>query len=271
MKIISEFQDYLSSKNYARRTIDSYTCCLKRFLAHFKDHPKNISTKQIYSYLAQFDQVNTKKQYVGMLRILYSHICPMKQKVGKIQYPKKENHIPVILTPEQINLVMSMITNPKHKCIIELTWVCALRISEVQHLQIRHISRNNEIFIENSKGAKDRIVPLPESTLETLREYFKVYFKNRVINGSEYLFEGQGNLYSQTSMRKIFERAIKNARIYKKVKFHSLRHSRATFWHDQGLSLNNIARLLGHSNIKTTETYLHTSNETLKNRVLELA
>ncbi len=269
-KIVSEFRDYLSARNYAEKTIASYTSCLVKFLDHFKEHPKNISKSQIYTFLAQFEKVNTKKQYVGAIRILYQHIYPQKNKVDKIKYPKSENHLPIILTPEEISRCLDTITNLKHRCIIEITWVCALRISEVQKLQIRHISRNNEIFIDNAKGAKDRPVPIPETTLELLREYFKKYLKGRIINGSEHLFEGQNSLYSQTSMRKIFDRAIKQARILKKVKFHSLRHSRATYWHDQGLSLRDIADLLGHTSTRTTEIYLHTSQETLKNKVLEI-
>lgn len=270
MSVISEFEDYLFSKNYSKRTVESYTACLKKYLAHFKDHPKNISTKQIYSFLAGIEQVNTKKQYVGMLRQLYSGVCPQKNKVGKIIYPKKEKHLPIILTPEEIRSAIKTIDNVKHRAIIQLSWVCALRISEILNLKVKHISRDNQIFIQNSKGAKDRVIPVPEDTLNLIRLYYKRFLHGKVVSPDDYLFSGSSKPYSATSIRNILDRAIKKAGIIKSVKFHSLRHSRASYWIQMGLSTKEVAELLGHNSVKTTEIYTHVSNHQLKSKLLAL-
>lgn len=265
--VLQDFRDYCKCKNYRERTIYSYEACLKKYLLHFKKSPKDISTKEIYSFLSMVPNVNTKKQYVGALRILYSHVRPQKNKVGKIQYPKKERHIPVILTPDEVKQCLSSINNLKHRAIIEISWVCALRISEVINLKVRHISRDNEIFIENSKGAKDRIVPLPEDTLSLLRIYYQRYFN--VVSKEDYLFSGVNGKYSATSIRNIFNRST--VRINKKVKFHSLRHSRASYWIDKGLSTKEVSKLLGHDSVKTTEIYTHVSIGNLKSKMLEFS
>lgn len=265
-EVLQDFRTFCACKNYRPRTIDSYESCLKKFLLYFKRSPKDITLNEVYSFLSNIPEVNTKKQYVGALRILYSHVRPQKNKLKKIQYPKKEKHIPVALTPTEVDRCLSSIKNLKHRAMIELAWVCALRISEVINLKVRHISRENVIFIEDSKGAKDRIIPIPEETLQLLREYYRSYFK--LVSKDDYLFPGQNGLYSPTSIRNVFNRSTTG--INKKVKFHSLRHSRATHWMNKGLSMHEVAKLLGHSSIKTTEIYLHTSIDNLKSRVLEV-
>ena len=134
---------------------------------------------------------------------------------------------------------------------------------------------NGFFFIKGSKGHKDRLVPIPPDVKEELIEYLNDRFPNGYM-GEEYIFCGQDNFkgikkeqYSFTSLRNILRKACKRAGILKKIKFHSLRHSRATHWHNSGvMTLRDIADLLGHNSTKTTEIYLHTQNEDLRDKAL---
>jgi integrase/recombinase XerD len=109
-----------------------------------------------------------------------------------------------------------------------------------------------QVLIHQSKGKKDRYVPLPESVLELLRKYYKEYLPK------VYLFEGQrGGQYSVRSCQAVFKNALTKAKINKKIGIHGLRHSYATHLIEQGTDMRFVQDLLGHQNIKTTMIYTH--------------
>ena len=121
------------------------------------------------------------------------------------------------------------------------------------NLKIKDVDSNRmQIRIEQSKGEKDRYTLLSKKTLLILRQYFKEY------KPKEWLFEGEnGGQYADSSIYKIFKKALAAAGIKKKVSIHSLRHSFATHLLENGTDLRYIQSLLGHSSSKTTEIYTH--------------
>lgn len=135
-----------------------------------------------------------------------------------------------------------------------MAYSTGMRVSEIINLKIKDIdSKRMIIHIHNGKGKKDRIVPLSESILELLRKY---WLKHKPI---EYLFNGQFSLkYSKTSCNYL----IKNY-IGTNFHFHLLRHSCATALLESGVDLRIIQKILGHSNVKTTEIYTHVSTSLL--------
>lgn len=111
------------------------------------------------------------------------------------------------------------------------------------------------IIIRQSKGNKDRIVPLSQSMLILLRSYYKKYKPHIYI----YLFNGQSSLkYTPCSCNKIVKLYLGN-----NYHFHMLRHSCFTHLTDCGTDLRVIQKLAGHSSSKTTEIYTHVSTEIL--------
>jgi site-specific recombinase XerD len=116
------------------------------------------------------------------------------------------------------------------------------------------------VFIRQSKGRKDRIVPYPDSLKTILRAYYKEY------KPSNYLFEGQKKeTYTAGSLRAVFNAACKRAGITKDVTCHNLRHSYATHLLEAGTNLRVIQNLLGHNNIKTTLIYTRVSDRNIAN------
>ena len=109
------------------------------------------------------------------------------------------------------------------------------------------------IFIRNSKGNKDRIVPLTQKVLDLIRIYYKEY------HPKEYLFNGQfSNQYTETSCNALVKKYIG-----KEYHMHLLRHSNATALLEAGTDLRYTQKHLGHSNVMTTEIYCHVSTTRL--------
>ncbi len=118
-----------------------------------------------------------------------------------------------------------------------------------------------QLFIQCSKGKKDRYVTLSPVLLDILRAYIRQDERRPI----KYLFESlqPGMPYCSRSAQRVFQMAKQMAGIQKEVSFHSMRHSFATHLLEKGIDVVYIRDILGHFNIKTTERYLHVRKEQL--------
>jgi integrase/recombinase XerD len=181
--------------------------------------------------------------------------------VDFIQRPKREKRLPNVLSKEEVKAILEAHNNLKHKVMLSLIYSCGLRCGELLALEPIHIdSKRNIILIKNSKGKKDRIVPLSQKILEMLRTYYKLYKPKR------YLFEGQtsGMPYDKRSLQLVLKQALNKTKIIKPVTLHWLRHSYATHLLENGTDLRYIQEILGHSSSKTTEIYTHVSTNSIQ-------
>lgn len=254
MKILEIYKQKLRFKNYSEKTIVMYSHYFEKFLieSSIKD-AYNISLTNITSYLEnkKYSSISQQNQIIGSLKLFSRYILGKKDiHLNKIERPKSEKKLPQVIESEFLKNQILKIENIKHKSIVMLGYSCGLRVSEVINLKIKDIdSKRMLINIRNAKGRKDRIVVLSQTMLETLRNYYKQY-KPKV-----FLFNGQFDLrYSSKSCNQIVKKYIG-----KNYHFHLLRHSHATTMLESGVDMAIIQKLLGHSNIKTTQIYSHIS------------
>ena len=178
-----------------------------------------------------------------------------------IHRPKTPKLLPNVLSKEEVKAILTVNGNLKHKSMLSLIYSCGLRRGELLNLQLTQVdSKRKLLIIKQSKGRKDRIVPLSEKIIEMLREYYLAF------RPKQWLFEGQtGGQYSAESLAKVLKQSILKAGIKKPVSLHWLRHSYATHLLESGTDLRFIQELLGHSSSKTTEIYTHVSTKSLQN------
>lgn len=252
-KICEQKMKYL---NYSIRTSNTYMGHIVKFMEVVNKHESRLVSKDFQDYLEQynFTSISQQNQVINAIRFLYKEV--LGKKYGKVYFkrPRKEKKLPKVIDGEFIKEQLFKIENIKHRAILTLTYSVGLRVSEVVNLKIVDIdSKRMLIHIKNAKGRKDRIVPLSQTVLELLRDYFKEY---RPI---EYLFNGQNsNKYSIGSCQKIYKKYIDvNSSI------HTLRHSSFTNLLESGTDAAIIQKIAGHSSIKTTQIYLHVSNTNL--------
>ena len=155
---------------------------------------------------------------------------------------------------EDVKKILEAHSNFKHRVMLSLIYACGLRRSELLNLKANDIdSDRGLLFIKQSKGKKDRMVPLSIKTIQLLREYYKIY-KPEV-----WFFEGQkkGEQYSAESLQSVLKQALVKSKITKPATLHWLRHSYATHLLEAGTDLRYIQELLGHKSSRTTEIYTH--------------
>ena len=254
-------------KSYSQQTSKSYSSHLKKFLtviSKLKD-PREVTQSDIEQYLLErqkcyaYSESDTNS-HINAIKFLYEQVLGRDRMLFYLPRPEKPLQLPKVLGEHELEKLFRAVPNLKHKTILLTAFSCGLRVSEVTTLRMRDLDRERmQVFIERSKGKKDRYVNLSPVLADVLDKYIAMY------KPTLYLFEGQekGKPYSSRSAQAIFNRAVKDAGIHKKVTFHSLRHSYATHLLEKGIDIKYIKELLGHFDIKTTERYLHVAKDKL--------
>jgi integrase/recombinase XerD len=256
-KYVKMYSDDLELKNYSSNTIKNYSCQVEVFLKHFNDmyeKPSEVNEESIKKYLLQFKTRNSMCHSLSALKLFYKLTIKQPMKFKYIEYPRSEKKLPKVIDKEFLIDKINSIQNLKHKTILSLAYSVGLRVSEVCNLKIKDVDSDRMlIHILNSKGRKDRIVPLSKSILELIVKYIAIY------NPDEYLFNGQfEKRYSHRSCNEIVKKHLGE-----EYHFHLLRHSCFTTLLESGVDVSMIQKIAGHSNIRSTLLYTHISSRFL--------
>lgn len=258
-KAFDEFRNQLKLKGYSQNTVINYTSAFANFLILLKqvnaDTLPQSRLRAYFVYCVKHLKIKTSdlNTRINAIKFYYEQVLMLPKMFFDIPRPKKGKLLPKVFSVEEVRRLLRATQNKKHNLVLKLCYGMGLRASEVTALKVADIDSDRmTVLIEQAKGKRDRIVNLPESILEELRNYYLEY-KPKL-----YLFEGQyGGEYSYSSLKNVFDKALKSANIRKKRTLHSLRHSYATHLMDAGTDVRFIQELLGHQSIKTTQKYLH--------------
>lgn len=162
---------------------------------------------------------------------------------------KEEKNTFSALTNEELNRLNNYLNSDlisiQNKLIIMLLIDTGVRLSEIVGIKVKNINfLNNTIYLDITKGKKCRIVPFTDSTAFLLKKYIKTINSERLFKLTT---SGIGSLF---------------CRIQKKLGFnkfhpHMLRHTLCSKLHNNGVSILIIQRIMGHSNVSTTQRYAH--------------
>jgi integrase/recombinase XerD len=264
------YQIYLETlqlKAYSKNTIRTYCNEFTQLLHIIKGYkvddlnPDRLRSYFLYCINTLKLSENTLHSRINAVKFYFEQVLRREKFFFEIPRPKKPSILPKAIHAQDIKKLLDATENLKHNTMLKLCYGMGLRVSEIVNLKVSDIdSKNMQVFVERSKGKKDRYVNLPQSVLDQLRAYFKEY------KPKNYLFEGQySDQYSVRSVQKVFSNALKKAKINKSVGIHGLRHSFATHLLEAGTDISYIQELLGHNDIKTTLRYTHVSQKAIKN------
>lgn len=261
-----KFIQWMKVKNMADSTIENYTSQLVSFLFYFKDIPRpiEVSGEQIMSYLLTKIKPNSQRHAHSAIKLFYTNVIGQPLKFKHIPYAKKEKKLPQALEENEIEAILSVCENIKHKAILYLAYACGLRVSEIIDLKIADIDSDSmTININLAKGKKDRIVPMPQELLDILRDYFKIYRPKIYLFNGQYSTNEIPTQYTDRSINQFFKDLALKAGIKKNVHIHLLRHSYASHSLEQGTDIRYIQEILGHSSPLTTQIYTHISKKAI--------
>ena len=265
MKTLVQIQNKLIQRNYSLSTQKTYLSFLKMYAKFCKSNnldPRKDVNPFILNLIENNYAISTQNQAINAIKFYWEHILNYEPQYIHIDRPMKERKLPNILSLSEVNTLLQVTKNLKHKMILTTIYACGLRVGELVNLKIEDIDgKRKTVHLKQGKGKKDRMVPVPNCLLEELRVYYKQY------KPKKYLFEGRNDKslletvkYSPSSIRQFYKRSLIAANIRKKSTLHTLRHSYATHLYEKGINLRSIQVLLGHNSSKTTELYTHVSN-----------
>jgi integrase/recombinase XerD len=250
-------------RNYAPGTIESYVSHVARFARHFGRSPKMLGSEQVRQYLLYLAEDcksgwPTYNTALAALRYLYRWVLKHGEVVQDIRAPRRERHLPVVLSLDEVRRFFAAVVSYKHRMVLMTAYSAGLRISEALNLQVSDIdSERMVIRVRQGKRNKDRYTVLSPVLLRMLRHYC---WAARPVS---YLFPSRspGKPVSHDQVQRACKEARANAGIDKAVTPHTLRHSFATHLLEAGTDLRVIQVLLGHSSPQTTALYTRVSTK----------
>ncbi|MFH1711093.1 MAG: site-specific tyrosine recombinase/integron integrase [Nanoarchaeota archaeon] len=250
----------LRLRGSSKRTIGSYLFFIKPFLESIQN-PETITLDNVKLYLADLidKYSNTSRSLaVSSLRFFFKRVLDRPEIFVKLEVPKKEKKLPIVLSPEEVKRLIDSIEHHKSKLIVKMLYSSGLRVSELVNLTPKDLDFSQNIgWVRRGKGSKDRLFKIAESISKPLQKHLS---KNP---NNNFVFS-ESKPMSVRNVQFIVTSAAKRAGINKQVSPHTLRHSFATALLDAGENLIVIQQLLGHENLETTKIYTHISQDQLK-------
>ena len=251
----------------SQRTVHGYLRAVRQLADWAETPPDKITERQLWQYFLYLK--NVKQFAYGSIRVAFSGIkfyytrtCKRSWETlatMKLQHAKT---LPEVLTMEQVRQIVSACRVERIAVFFWTVYSMGLRLEEARNLQVRDIdSARMMVHVHRGKGAKDRYIPLPTSTLLWLREHWRTHQHPRFLFPAEGRDHKQSNVSAApiqpTTVQKAMSKIAEELNFAKRVTIHTLRHSYATHLLESGVSLKVIQKYLGHSSLQTTMVYLH--------------
>lgn len=248
----------LRLKNYSRRTIEVYSGQVAKYIQFCGEGWERFGQEKVEDFILDGQEKGLSPQTLNLgiqsLQFFYKFVLGRDwYKMGGL---KKSQKLPIILSLGEIQKMLTVMQNKKHKLLLALSYGAGLRVSEVVSLQVKDLDFEEGLLtVRCGKGRKDRVTVLPELLVADLHYFCADKGVNKLIFESD-----RGGSLTTRTAQKIFAMALKKAGIRKEASFHSLRHSFATHLLENGVNLRIIQELLGHASSRTTERYTHVSH-----------
>ena len=252
----------------AERTQEAYLRAVRQLSRFYDDRcPTQITEQQVKDYLLWMRAEKraapgTLKIAIGGLRFFFRQTSPREWTVLDKFRILQETKLPSVLTTGEVQWIMNAIVLPRFRAYFWTVYSCGLRLNEALALQVGDIdSQRMRIHIHRGKGAKDRLVPLPASTLDVLREYWRTHRHAKLLfpktNVKGVVTSSVQQTMPESTVQGALRRVVVELKFTRNISVHCLRHSYATHLLEAGVNLRLLQQYLGHSSLKTTARYLH--------------
>jgi integrase/recombinase XerD len=247
--------------------------CIQDFIIYLKENGSSPGTCN-----QRLTAIKTYIWFAADRDIAIQSVALSITRVPQCKVPKKEKET---LSEEALATILRQPPNTKmglrDRIIMILLYDSAIRLNELLSLTIKDISLNtdNPYIRISGKGNKERIVAINIRTAEHLKQYLSVYHRSN-LNPKKYVFhteiKGVIEKMSSGNVERFINQYADSARkqceqIPLKVYPHMFRRTRATNLYQNGVELELVSRILGHSSTETTKVYAKPSLEMLRKAI----
>ena len=286
--IEKEYYTYLKlEKGLSSNTINAYNLDLQRLQSYMDKHGIDIVHASfddlqafVFETSKEISSARTQARLIAGIHsfyqfLLYHHYIEQDPS-ELLETPKKELHLPAVLSLEEIDQMIAQIDMSKseshrNRAIIEMLYGSGLRVSELVNLQLSNMFLQEGYMRITGKGNKQRLVPISPEAIK----WFEYWMKDRnqldiKPDAIDIAFlNRRGGQLTRAMIFTIIKRLATEAGIQKTISPHTLRHSFATHLLQNGADLRIIQQLLGHESISTTEIYTHIDIQDLREALMK--
>jgi len=284
-EVLSFYEDYLrNEKQYSENTVVSYVNDINSLICFLESedlgelkYTTNRMAKFYISYLHNKYDPRSIRRKISSVRTMFEYLLDQgivrDNPFKNVVLPKVSKKLPKFIYEDEMFDFLNGIDdkNPigfRNKTIFEILYGCGLRVSELINIKINEIDFVKQELKVHGKGSVDRIVPIHNLAIDTLKKYLmesRPILKSKNLVDNDYVFlNSRGYSLTARGVRDILEREIKKQASTLKVSPHSFRHSFATHLLNNGVDLRIVQELLGHVSLSTTQIYTKISKEKLQ-------
>jgi site-specific recombinase XerD len=279
--------EYLANeRNSSPRTLTNYRHALTGFSndASFRGWTElnaDDFRRYLFALSKRYPARATVRLHFAALRSFYRFLGERKgvrhNPLKEVQLPKVERKLPIVLTPRQIEELLSAPLRIEREpqappwlplrdvAIMELFYSSGLRLAELVSLDVQDVDIITETVRVLGKGRKERVVPVGIPALDAMQKYRQ---NARIERGPLFISKLRKRL-SARAIWALLRKHLRHTSIPLKISPHKLRHTFATHLLDAGADLRSVQSLLGHASLSTTQIYTHVTVERLKRAYAE--
>ena len=273
-KIMTEYLNYLkNTKKSSNNTIQAYRRDLNFFFEYLNKNNMDylkVSYDDVQKYMEELNgegrKVASVSRRLATLRSFYGFLLKKKLikaiPTNKINMPKIEKKAPMVLTSDEVEILLSQpksndLKGIRDKAMLEFAYATGMKVSEIINLDLKDVNLVDSYVVCN-EGYSKRVVPLGRISKEALVEYLD--------NSRPYLLKTEdekplfvnimGNRLTRQGFWKIIKQYQEQAHIDKEITPHVLRHSFATHLLQNGADMRAVQTMLGHTDIASTQVYM---------------
>ena len=273
-KIMTEYLNYLkNTKKSSNNTIQAYRRDLNFFFEYLNKNNMDylkVGYDDVQKYMEELNGEGRKAASVSRrlatLRSFYGFLLKKKLikaiPTNKINMPKIEKKAPMVLTSDEVEILLSQpksndLKGIRDKAMLEFAYATGMKVSEIINLDLKDVNLVDSYVVCN-EGYSKRVVPLGRISKEALVEYLD--------NSRPYLLKTEdekplfvnimGNSLTRQGFWKIIKQYQEQAHIDKEITPHVLRHSFATHLLQNGADMRAVQTMLGHTDIASTQVYM---------------
>ncbi|WP_353139290.1 tyrosine-type recombinase/integrase [Pseudopedobacter sp.] len=280
---LERFFNYITyEKKYSAHTIQSYRTDIAQyqsFLHLFEVDILSATHQQIRSWIMEMIDKEisprTVNRKISALKTLYSFLSSeeliLENPTQKIIAPKMAKELPVFLETDKINALLDYYDfennfgGKRDRLILDFLFCTGVRLSELLGVMESDLDLQEKKVKVLGKGNKERIVPIPDSLVLTIKEYL-IEKKNEFPDNKEgnFIVTNKGLKAYPEFIYRIVKKYLSFITTKSKKSPHVLRHTFATALLNAGADINAIKELLGHASLAATQVYTHNSIERIK-------
>ena len=279
--ILSGYNYYLKvERGLSPNTVKAYTADIEgfyEFLRHRGVTLRDASSSDISDYIISVSDYLSKRSQARLLSSLNSFFDYLVSEGERkdnpssaVDSPKLGKYLPVVLSVEEVRVILKAAPNERDRAILEVLYGCGLRVSEVCSLKISEVYLKDMFVKVMGKGSKERLVPMAPSTASAIMDYLSVRPESDAGCEDVLFLNRFGRALSRVAVFKMVKSVALVAGVDKNLSPHTFRHSFATHLVENGADLRVVQEMLGHESILTTEIYTHVDSTTWQREIKEI-